>query len=322
MSEPLIECEKITKHFPIKGIIKRNRKVRAVESVNLAIPRLHTYGLVGESGCGKSTLARMIMGLMTPTEGRVTFRSRDIARFSKQEQNAFRRDASIVFQDPYMSLDPRMIIADIVGEPLAIHKVACGTEREEIVLKLLEMVGLKPEHMYRYPHEFSGGQRQRIAMARALAGDPKFILLDEATSALDVSVQAKILNMLNRLKKELSLTYLFISHDLGVVYHISDIIGVMYLGKIVEQGTREQVFGSPLHPYTHAILASAPKLDPDKRFEMDEPILTGEVPSAVTPPTGCRFHPRCGVAKAICSQREPKFRTLRAGHQVSCFFAK
>lgn len=318
MLEPLIECRKVSKYFPIKGLLRDVGSVRAVEQVSLTIHKHQTYGLVGESGCGKTTLARTIMRLIPPTGGEIYFGGRNILTFAKDELKKFRRDTSIVFQDPYTSLDPRMIIADVVGEPLSIHGIAYGEDREDTVLSLLDKVGLKPEHMYRYPHEFSGGQRQRIAIARALAGDPKFILLDEASSALDVSVQAKILNLLNRLKKNLALTYLFISHNLSVIRHISDEIGVMYLGELVEQGSREQVFDTPLHPYTQGILAASPKLDPDKRTLFEKAVLKGEVPSAINPPPGCRFHPRCPKAISLCSQEMPAFRDMGEGHLVSC----
>jgi oligopeptide transport system ATP-binding protein len=318
LPELLVECRKVSKYFPIKGFLRDVGSVRAVEQVTLTIHKHQTYGLVGESGCGKTTLARTIMRLIQPSAGEIFFEGRNIFSFAKDELKEFRRETSIVFQDPYTSLDPRMIIADVVGEPLSIHGVAHGEDREDLVLKLLEMVGLKPEHMYRYPHEFSGGQRQRIAIARALAGDPKFILLDEATSALDVSVQAKILNLLNRLKKSLALTYLFISHNLSVIRHISDVIGVMYLGELVEQGTREQVFDSPLHPYTRGILSSAPKLDPDKRSLSETVVLKGEVPSGINPPPGCRFHTRCPVVLPLCSQEWPVLRDMGDGHMVSC----
>jgi len=308
----------VSKYFPIKGLLRDVGSVRAVEQVNLTVHKHQTYGLVGESGCGKTTLARTIMRLIPPTAGEIYFGGCNILTFAKDELKKFRRDTSIVFQDPYTSLDPRMIIADVVGEPLSIHGIAYGEEREDMVLSLLDKVGLKPEHMYRYPHEFSGGQRQRIAIARALAGNPKFVLLDEASSALDVSVQAKILNLLNRLKKNLALTYLFISHNLSVIRHISDEIGVMYLGELVEQGSREQVFDSPLHPYTQGILTASPKLDPDKRTLFEKAVLKGEVPSAINPPAGCRFHPRCPMVIPLCSQEWPALRDMGEGHLVSC----
>lgn len=318
MPEPLVECREVSKYFPIKGLFRDVGNVRAVEQVSLTIHKHRTYGLVGESGCGKTTLARTIMRLVSPTAGEIYFNGQDILTFDKDELMKFRRETSIVFQDPYTSLDPRMIIADVVGEPLLIHGVAYGEDREDMVLSLLDKVGLKPEHMYRYPHEFSGGQRQRIAIARALAGDPEFVLLDEASSALDVSVQAKILNLLNRLKEGLALTYLFISHNLSVIRHISDEIGVMYLGELVEQGSRDQVFGSPLHPYTQGILAASPKLDPDKRTRSEKIVLKGEIPSAINPPSGCRFHTRCPMAIPLCSEEMPAFRDMGEGHMVSC----
>jgi oligopeptide/dipeptide ABC transporter ATP-binding protein len=257
--------------------------------------------------------------LIEPTSGQILFRGEDMVSRSKRELRRFRRETAIVFQDPYSSLDPRMLIADVVGEPLVIHKVAFGEDRDDVVLSLLKRVGLEADHLYRYPHEFSGGQRQRLAIARALAADPKFILLDEATSALDVSVQAKILNMLNGLKADLGLTYMFISHDLSVVRHLSDHIGVMYLGRMVEYGTRDQVFDTPTHPYTRGLLAAAPGLDPDDRDRPREVVLQGEVPSAVEPPSGCRFHPRCPVCKAQCDRERPELVDIGDGHLVACF---
>lgn len=318
MAESLIECKKVTKYFPVKGFLREIGKVHAVEQVSLAIEKGQTLGLVGESGCGKTTLARIILRLIMPTSGEIYFTGKNIFTLSKRELKKFRRETAIVFQDPYSSLDPRMIIADVVGEPLSIHGIAHGEDRDELVLELLEKVGLKAEHLYRYPHEFSGGQRQRLAIARALAGDPIFIVLDEPTSALDVSIQAKILNMLNRLKKKLNLTYLFISHDLDVIRHISDAVAVMYLGKIVEQGSREQVFDLPLHPYTKGILLASPKPDPDARYRVEENILKGEVPSAINPPAGCRFHPRCPIATSQCGVKEPELKDFGGGHLVAC----
>jgi oligopeptide/dipeptide ABC transporter ATP-binding protein len=318
MTTALFECRNLTKFFPIRSLLRETGRVHAVEDVNLIIPEGGTVGLVGESGCGKTTLARTILLLIEPTSGQVIFRGEDMASRSKRDLRQFRRETAIVFQDPYSSLDPRMLIADVVGEPLVIHKVAFGEDRDDVVLSLLERVGLKADHMYRYPHEFSGGQRQRLAIARALAADPKFILLDEATSALDVSVQAKILNMLSGLKTDLRLTYMFISHDLNVVRHLSDHIGVMYLGRMVEYGTREQVFDTPTHPYTRGLLAAAPSLDPNDRDRPREVVLQGEVPSAVEPPSGCRFHPRCPGRKPECDRVRPELIDIGDGHLVAC----
>ena len=318
--DKLVECQGVTKHFPIKGFFKEMGRVHAVEKVSLSIARGETFGLVGESGCGKTTLARMILRLIPPTSGQIYFEGKNLFALKKEELKKFRRETAIVFQDPYSSLNPRMIIADVVGEPLSIHGIAHGQDRDEMVQELLGKVGLKAEHLYRYPHEFSGGQRQRIAIARALAADPKFIVLDEPTSALDVSVQAMILNMLNRLKDEFNFTYLFISHNLDVIKHISDVVGVMYLGKLVEQGSREQVFGTPLHPYTLGILKASPVPDPDARYRLGQSVLKGEVPSGINPPTGCRFHPRCPVATPRCKTEEPELRNFANGHLVACHY--
>jgi len=314
----LLECRKLTKYFPIKSFFRQIGKVHAVEEVDLTVPVGQTVGLVGESGCGKTTLARTLLLLIRPTSGEIIYNGQDLFKLRKKELKAFRRDTAIVFQDPYSSLDPRMLIADVVGEPLSIHRIVYGEDRDDVVLDLLERVGLKSEHLYRYPHEFSGGQRQRLAIARALAGDPKFIMLDEATSALDVSVQAKILNMLNRLKAELGLTYMFISHDLSVVRHLSNRIGVMYLGRMVEFGTREQVFDNPVHPYTKGLMLASPSLDPDARYRPREVTLEGEVPSAINPPAGCRFHPRCPQKFDACSNTSPELVDIGDGHLVSC----
>lgn len=319
MTTNLFECLKLTKYFPIKSVFREIGRVHAVEEVDLAIPEGQTVSLVGESGCGKTTLARTLLYLLQPTTGEVLYNGEKVGEFPRKHLKAFRRETAIVFQDPYSSLDPRMVIAEVVGEPLLIHRIAKGEDREDIVLEILERVGLKEEHMYRYPHEFSGGQRQRLAIARALAADPRFILLDEATSALDVSVQAKILNMLSALKTELGLTYLFISHNLNVVRHLSDRIGVMYVGRLIEFGTREQVFDSPAHPYTKGLLLASPGLDPDDRNRPREVTLEGEVPSAINPPAGCRFHPRCPDRKPPCEEDRPELLDVGAGHLVSCY---
>ena len=318
MTANLFECLKLTKYFPIKSIFRQIGKVHAVEEVDLAIPEGQTVGLVGESGCGKTTLARTLLYLLRPTAGEVLYSGEKVGEFPRKRLKAFRRETAIVFQDPYSSLDPRMVIAEVVGEPLVIHRIAKGEDREDIVLEILERVGLKEEHMYRYPHEFSGGQRQRLAIARALAADPGFILLDEATSALDVSVQAKILNMLSALKTELGLTYMFISHNLNVVRHLSDRIGVMYVGRLIEFGTREQVFDNPVHPYTRGLLLASPSLDPDDRNRPREVALEGEVPSAINPPAGCRFHPRCPNGELKCEEDRPALVDIGDGHLVSC----
>ncbi len=311
-----IEGQNVTKYFPIKGFMREIGKVHAVEHVDFFIEEGETLGLVGESGCGKTTLGRMILRLTEPTSGQILFRGENIYDMRDQKLKEFRRKTAMVFQDPYSSLDPRMLIADVVGEPLAVHGLAYGEEKDMHVLEILEKVGLKPDHMYRYPHEFSGGQRQRIAIARALSTNPEFVVLDEPTSALDVSVQAKILNMLNRLQKELQLTYLFISHNLDVVRYISDRVGVMYLGQIVEMGPRNAIFENALHPYTQGILIAAPKPNPEARKEV---ALMGEVPSAVSPPAGCRFHPRCSQAKETCSQEKPELKEVEKDHFVACF---
>jgi len=312
----LIEGKDVTKYFPIKGFMREIARVHAVEHVDFFVNQGETFGLVGESGCGKTTLGRMILKLTEPTSGEILYRGQNIYDLHDEELKEFRRKTAMVFQDPYSSLDPRMVIADVVGEPLTVHKLASGEEKDEKVLEIMERVGLKPEHMYRYPHEFSGGQRQRIAIARALSINPEFVVLDEPTSSLDVSVQAKILNMLNRLQKEFDLTYVFISHNLDVVRYISDRVGVMYLGEVVEMGPREAIFENALHPYTQGILLAAPKPDPDARREV---ALMGEVPSAVNPPPGCRFHPRCPRSRERCSEEVPELIEMEKNHFVACF---
>ena len=315
--DKLVECQGVTKHFPIKGFFKEMGRVHAVEKVSLSIARGETFGLVGESGCGKTTLARMILRLIPPTSGQIYFEGRNLFALKKEELKKFRRETAMVFQDPYSSLNPRMIIADVVGEPLSIHGIAHGQDRDEMVQELLGKVGLKAEHLYRYPHEFSGGQRQRIAIARALAADPKFIVLDEPTSALDVSVQAMILNMLNHLKDEFNFTYLFISHNLAVVHHMSNKVAVMYLGKIVELADRDGIYRNPKHPYTFQLMEAIPLPNPEARKV--KVLIKGDIPSPMNIPSGCRFHPRCPYAKKKCEKEEPEL-TERDGHLVACHY--
>ena len=314
--EPILEVRNVTKEFMIgKGLLAHRSRVHAVNDVSFSVQDGEVLGLVGESGCGKTTLGRLILRLIPLTSGKIMFKGKDITSLRGQELKRFRRQTAMVFQDPYSSLNPRMLIADVVAEPLLIHKICDPGDRDDIVLELLRSVGLKEEHMYRYPHEFSGGQRQRIAIARALAADPTFIVLDEPTSALDVSVQAKILNLLNDLKDEHQLTYIFISHDLDVVRHISDTVGVMYLGKMVEWGSTEELFSHTLHPYAKALLEAVPKPNPEIKRRR---VLMGEVPSAVDLPPGCFFHPRCPQATPRCSSESPALVDVGASHKVAC----
>jgi len=319
MAENLLEVKNLKKYFPVKaGVFKRTvAHVKAVDDISFAVKEGETLGLVGESGCGKSTTGRTILRLLEATEGKVIFDGKSIMDLDKKEMRAVRRDMQIIFQDPYASLNPRMTVADIVGEPLDIHKLAKNKqERNEKVKEILENVGLGEEYMNRYPHEFSGGQRQRIGVARALAVDPKLIIADEPVSALDVSVQAQVVNLLQDLQKEFGLTFLFIAHDLSVVKHISDRVAVMYLGKIVELTDKDDLYNNPKHPYTQSLLSAIPEADPKKKKERI--ILEGDVPSPVDPPSGCRFHPRCPKAFAKCSEVEPEFKEYGAGHFAAC----
>ncbi len=314
----LLDVEGIKKYFPIKkGIIRKTVGwVQAIDGVSLYVNKGEALGLVGESGCGKSTLGKCILKLLEPTAGRIFFNRQDIGAMDRSQTREYRKKAQAIFQDPYSSLNPRMSVADIVGEPLLVHKLYSPAERRNKVENLLNKVGLSSDHLPRFPHEFSGGQRQRIGIARALALEPDFIVCDEPVSALDVSVQAQVINLLDDLKAEFDLSYLFIAHDLSVVEHICDRIAVMYLGKVVEIAKDTQLYTSPLHPYTQALLSAIPQ--PDPRRQKKRTILGGEVPSPINPPAGCRFHPRCPVRIDVCFHEDPVFRTVNGEHFVAC----
>lgn len=315
----LLEVNNLKKYFPVKAGVFRKTVgyVKAVDDISFYIKEGETLGLVGESGCGKSTTGATILRLEEATAGEVKFEGKDILSLNRRELREMRKEMQIIFQDPYASLNPRMTVADIVGEPLDIHNLARNKkERNEKVRELLDSVGLTAEQMNRYPHEFSGGQRQRIGIARALAVEPKLIIADEPVSALDVSIQAQVINILQDLQEEFGLTYLFIAHDLSVVKHISDRVAVMYLGKIVEMTDKRDLYNNPLHPYTQSLLSAIPI--PDPTFKKERIILEGDVPSPVNPPAGCRFHPRCPKAMDICSQKEPEFKDYGNGHYAAC----
>ena len=320
MSNKLIEVNNLKKYFPVRrsSIIGKNKYLKAVDGVSFYIKEGETFGLVGESGCGKSTTGRSIIRLFDVTEGEILYKGKDIAKLNERELKPYRRKIQVIFQDPYASLNPSLTVEDLISEPLNVYNIGDKKERKEKVLKLLEKVGLGKEHIYRYPHEFSGGQRQRIGIARALSIDPEFVLCDEPISALDVSIQAQVVNMLEDLQKEMGLTYLFIAHDLSMVRHLSHRIGVMYLGKLIETGSSDEIYEHPAHPYTQALLSSV--LEPDPKMAMKKPIkaLEGDVPSPLNPPQGCKFVTRCKYAMKKCHELEPVLQEIGPGHTVAC----
>ncbi len=322
MSAPLLEASGLKRHFTVKsGAFETQRFLKAVDGIDLRLNTGETLGLAGESGCGKSTVARLLMGLLPPTEGEISFRGMKLAEMGRGDFFSFRKDVQMVFQDPFSSLNPRMRVGDIIGEPLSIHRIATGTMKRDMIFDLMKKVGLAQEHYSRYPHEFSGGQRQRIGIARALAVSPRIIIADEPVSALDLSIQAQIINLLQELKSALSLSFLFIAHDLSVVRHMSDRIAIMYLGKIVEMGDREAVFSNLLHPYTEALFSAVPQIRPEQRKK--QIILQGDLPSPLSPPPGCPFHTRCPYAEApVCTEIPPSLEEKEPGHLAACHLSK
>ena len=321
-ASPILEVKKLKKHFPVEGIFGKLGKnvgvVKAVDGVSFKLYEGETYGLVGESGCGKSTTGRAIINLIEPTSGEVLYNGNNILKQNKKENQKMRQELQMIFQDPYSSLNPRKRIGQTVEEPLVIHGIGNAEERTKIAMDILEKVGMRIDHYYRYPHELSGGQMQRIGLARALIMNPKIIIADEPVSALDVSIQSQVINLLKNLQEELKLTYLFIAHDISVVRHISDRIGVMYLGHIIEEGPTDELIKNPLHPYTKALLASVPI--PNPKFKRERIILKGELPSPLDPPAGCVFNTRCPLAMDICTQKKPVLEEKENGQKVACFY--
>ncbi|MFA1819171.1 ABC transporter ATP-binding protein [Virgibacillus oceani] len=318
MQKPILEVDGLKKYFDIKGgpLGRKVGEVKAVDDVSFTVMEGEILGIVGESGCGKSTTGKSILRLIDPTEGKVTFEDTDITNVNGEQMRKLRKDMQIIFQDPYASLNPRHTVEKIVGEPLLVHGLKSAKERKERVQELLEVVGLSAYHASRYPHQFSGGQRQRIGIARALANNPKMIICDEPVSALDVSIQSQILNLMEELRDQFNLTYIFIAHDLSVVKHISDRIGVMYLGRMVELTDKDKLYDNPKHPYTQALLSAVPLPDPD--MQKERIILKGDVPSPANPPSGCAFHTRCPHAMDICREVRPEFKPVEDNHFVAC----